>query len=96
MNYIINGYDYKDSEALNRRNAAREEHIENIKKLKAEGKILYAAAMLNEEEQMCGSTIIAEMSKQELEAYLEVEAYISGKVWEKVEIIPCKIPPFFR
>lgn len=97
MNFIVNGYDYKDQEALDRRMKARENHMTGIKKMVTEGEILYAAAMLNEQEEMCGSVLILEMAdKTAVEAYLKAEAYVTGKVWEKVDIIPCKIPPLFR
>jgi uncharacterized protein YciI len=97
MNFIVNGYDYKDKDALERRMAAREGHMAGIQTLVSNGQILYAAAMINEKEEMCGSCIIMEMpNKAAVEAYLKEEAYIVGKVWEKVDIIPCKIPPLFR
>lgn len=96
MNYIITGYDYKDDKALERRMAVREEHMKNIEAMKNEGKILYAAAMINDQDQMCGSTLFVEMTKEEVDAYLEIEAYIKGKVWETVDVTPCKIPPLFR
>lgn len=94
MTFIVNGYDYEDGKE--RRFNAREVHLENIKKMKAEGKILYAAAMLKGED-MCGSTLILEMdSKADVDAYLDQEAYVVQKVWERVEVIPCKVPPMFR
>lgn len=97
MNFIVNGYDYKDHTALERRMKAREDHMVGIKDMVTTGKILYAVAMLNEEDNMCGSVLILEMeNKEAVENYLKNEAYIIGKVWEKVEIIPCKIPPLFR
>jgi uncharacterized protein YciI len=97
MTFIVTGYDYKDTEALKRRMDAREAHMKGIKTMHANGEILYAAAMLNEKEEMCGSVLILEMaSKEEVQAYIDAEAYIAGKVWEKVEIVPCKVPPLFR
>lgn len=97
MNFIVTGYDYMDDQALERRMTAREAHMANIEKMHAKGQILMAAAHLNEEGNMCGSTMILEMDSQEaVEAYLKDEAYVVGKVWEDVLITPCKIPPLFR
>lgn len=96
MNFIITGYDYKDEKAIDRRMSVRVEHIKYIEKLKLDGKILYAAAMVNDMDQMCGSTLIVEMSKEEVDHYLNEEVYIANKVWEKVDVTPCKVPPMFR
>ena len=97
MNFIVTGYDFEDAEALNRRMHAREAHMANIHKMFKEGQILYAAAMLDDAGEMCGSTLFLEMpDRGHVEAYLEKEAYITGKVWEDVVITPCKIPPLFK
>lgn len=97
MNYIVNGYDYKDANAMERRLEARELHLKGIEELKNYGNILYAAAMLNENGDMCGSTLIMEFENpSELDGWLEVEPYIVNKVWEKVDVIPCKVPTMFR
>lgn len=97
MNFLVTGYDYKDKEALERRMAVRELHMDNIVSMKEKGEILYAAAMLNNDGDMCGSTLILELeSRQAAEAYVENEAYVKGKVWEKVEIVECKVPPLFK
>ncbi len=34
-------------------------------------------------------------TRQELEEYLKTEPYVTGKVWETIEIKPCKVPPVF-
>lgn len=97
MNFIVNGYDYTDEKALDRRMKARQAHMANIEDMKAKGEILFAAAKLNDKGDMCGSTMILEMSsKSDVEKYLENEAYVKEKVWEKVEILECKVPPLFR
>lgn len=97
MNFIVRGIDYTDSDALNRRMAARQAHMENIEKMYADGSLLYAGAMLNEAGDMAGSTLFLEMdSKEDVEAYIQEEAYVKGKVWEYVSIEVCKIPPLFK
>lgn len=97
MTFLVTGYDYTDAQALERRLAVREAHMTNIVKLKAEGKILFAAAKVNEADQMCGSFVFMEVaSREEVEAYLEKEVYVSGKVWERVEVEEVKVPDLFR
>jgi len=45
---------------------------------------------------MIGSTMIVDFeSRKELDQYLESEPYVTGKVWQKIDITPCKIPPVF-
>lgn len=97
MNFIVTGFDYTDEKALERRMAAREAHVENIKAMKAKGEILYAAARLNDAGEMCGSVMFLEMDdRAAVDAYLEEEAYVKQKVWEKVDVVACKIPPLFK
>ena len=45
---------------------------------------------------MIGSTMIVDFeSRDELDRYLETEPYVTGKVWENIDVTPCKIPPVF-
>lgn len=97
MNYMVTGYDYTDEKALERRMAVREEHMSTVVELKAQGKIIFAAAKVNNKGEMCGSIIFMEVtSKEEVDAYLEREVYIKRKVWERVEVEECKVPALFK
>ena len=97
MNFIVRGHDFTDEKALDRRMAVRESHITGIVEMKAKGQILFAAAMVNDRDEMCGSTMILEMdSRADVEAYVKNEAYVIGRVWDTVEIVECKVPPLFR
>jgi len=85
--FIVYGWDFTDVEAHSRRMAARTEHLERMKSLKNEDKVLMAGAMMNEEQKMIGSTLVLDFeTKHDLEKWLEKEPYILQKVWEKVEI----------
>lgn len=76
--------------------AAREAHIALSTQAKEKGEQLYGVAMLNEKGQMCGSVMIIDLpSRKEVNEWLAVEPYITGKVWEHVEVIPCKVGPSF-
>lgn len=97
MQFLVLGYDGKDKEALNRRLAVRDAHIQLGDKLRDEGKMLYGVAMLDEKGTMIGSALICEFdSRKELNEWLEVEPYLTGKVWKRVDVIPCKVGPSFR
>lgn len=96
MQFIVLGYDGTDEKALERRLAAREEHLQLAGKMYEEGKWLYAAAILSDDGVMCGSMIVCEFpSRDSLEKeWLDQEPYIKGKVWEKVEVRRAQVAPF--
>ena len=94
--FLVLGYDSKDEEAFNRRLAMREAHIALASKHKDSGNLLYAAAILDEQGEMCGSIMVTDFdSRDKLEDWLRVEPYVTGKVWEKIKVIPCKVGPMF-
>ncbi len=94
MQFIVIAYDYKNS--LERRFAVREKHIELGDKLVAERKALYGVALLDRKGDMKGSVYILDFPTREgLDEYLKNEPYVIGKVWEKIEVIPCKVGPSF-
>lgn len=95
MQYIVIAEDYK-KDGLKRRLAVRGDHIKLGDKLKAEGKVLYGVALLDEKEQMYGSVYIVDFpSKKDLDKWLKIEPYVTEKVWDKIEIKPCKVGPSF-
>ncbi len=61
-----------------------------------EGQHLYAAALLNEAGTMRGSVLISEFpSRSELDAWLAREPYVTGNVWKRIEVTPCRVGPAF-
>jgi|AGTN01.2.fsa_nt_gi Uncharacterized protein conserved in bacteria len=96
MQFLVLGYDGTDKQALERRMAAREAHIAGCDELHKSGKMLYGAAILDDDGKMIGSAIICDFEdRKELDGWLNEEAYVTGKVWEKIEIKPCKVGPSF-
>ncbi len=96
MQYLITAYDGKDSEALSRRMAARGAHIETGDRMKAAGELHFAAAILNDEGAMIGSMMVTEFSSRaELDSWLKVEPYVTGNVWETIDVQPCRVGPSF-
>ena len=94
MQYVVLALDGAD--ALDRRMASRPAHIALGDKMKEQGTLLFAAALLNDQGAMIGSMLVTQFSKREdLDAWLGKEPYVTGKVWEKVEITPCKVGPSF-
>jgi uncharacterized protein YciI len=87
--YVIIAYDGTDAEALNRRMAARPAHLENTRQLKAEGHFIEGGAILNENGRMTGSVVIVTFaSREDLDNWLNNDPYVTGKVWQKIEVKP--------
>ena len=94
MQFIVIAHDYKDG--LERRLKVRGRHIELGDKLVLDGKALYGVALLDNKGDMRGSVYIMDFpSRNELDGWLKTEPYVVGKVWEKIEVIPCKVGPSF-
>ncbi len=93
MPYLVIGKDVSDGGL--RRKEHRAAHLENLRKLKSEGKIAVAAGLLSDENMLDGSaTFFTVDTKEEVEEMLKSEPYVLGNVWETIEIIPCLIPDF--
>jgi uncharacterized protein len=90
--YVIHAWDGTDEKALERRMAARPAHFDGARKLKAEGHFVLGGAMLNTEGKMIGSTMVLQFeSKEQLQQWIDSEPYITGKVWEKIDIHPFRV-----
>lgn len=93
MYYLVIARDGTD--AFEKRQQQRQAHLDGTAKLKAEGKVLYAVAMLDEGK-MVGSVMVFNFTDaNELEHWRSKEPYVTGNVWESVEITECAIPPAF-
>jgi uncharacterized protein len=96
MQFLILGYDGTDEHALDRRLAARTAHTALGDKMRDAGKMLYGAAILDDEGKMIGSVLICDFKdRSELDKWLNEEPYVTGKVWEQIEVRPCRVGPSF-
>jgi uncharacterized protein YciI len=97
MQFIVIGRDGKDDKALERRMASREVHLETARAMHASGNWLYAAAILNDEGNMAGSMIVCDFEDEAAlkSQWLDNEAYVTGNVWETVEIRRAAVAPFW-
>jgi uncharacterized protein YciI len=96
MQFLVTGYDGTDDKAMERRLSVREAHMKLVDSMRKEGKHLYAAALLDENEKMIGSVLIVDFpTREDLDKWLKVEPYVVGDVWRQIEITPCKVPPMF-
>lgn len=96
MHFLLIARDGTDERALERRLDSREKHLVSITRLKAEGKALYGAALIDENGAMRGSVLIMNFAtREEFDQYLENEPYVRGKVWQEIEVKPCRVPELF-
>ena len=96
MQYLITAYDHTDETALERRMAARQAHVALVEKLYGEGKLLFGAAIMDESGKMIGSSLVGEFeTRAELDTWLEIEPYVTGRVWEKIEVKQCGVGAIF-
>ncbi len=90
--YTIFALDYTDAGAPGRRLEAREAHLQGVRELKAQGNFLFAGAILDNEDRMIGSNLILQFETEtELLQWKEQEPYVTGKVWEKIDIRPLRV-----
>ena len=96
MQFIVTGLDGDDDGALTRRTAVRDAHLAGVVELKQSGKILFGTAILDDNEKMIGSVMVVDFSdRAELDQWLKVEPYVTGDVWRKIEVAPCRVAPMF-
>ena len=94
MQFVVTAMDFTDENALNRRMTHREAHLEGVKKLLAEGKFLSGGAILDDDDRMIGSTLHLDFpDKESLEQHLQNDPYVSGRVWENIDIRPARLVP---
>lgn len=96
MQFIVLGYDGKDEKAPGRRLAMRDAHLEGAKAMFARGSFLYASAILSDEGAMRGSLIVCDFPSREAlrKQWLDSEPYVTGKVWDRIEVHRAQVAPF--
>ena len=92
MQFLVIGRDGKDEKAMERRLAARQAHIDLGEGLRQSGNMWYGAALWDDNNNMIGSMLLMDFpSEKELHEWLGKEPYVTGKVWEKVEVQKCNV-----
>lgn len=90
--YVIIARDGTDEAALDRRMKVRPDHFATARELKSKNQFVTGGAMLDEAGKMSGSVIIVQFeTEDELNDWLSQEPYLTGKVWQQVEIRPFRV-----
>ncbi|WP_234907047.1 YciI family protein [Rhizobium rhizogenes] len=88
MQFAIIAKDHTVAGTLEKRLAARTEHMEGIRQGKAEGTIIDGGAILNAQGNMAGSVILCEFpDRAALDAYFAAEPYHRDGIWGAVEVL---------
>jgi uncharacterized protein YciI len=96
MQFLLLAYDATDDDALNRRMAARQAHLDTIERYRLSGNMHMGAAICDDSGKMVGSCIVCEFpSREALDSWLATEPYVAQKVWDKVTVTEAKIGPSF-
>jgi uncharacterized protein len=96
VQWLIVARDGTDPQAQDRRMAARAAHLDNAARLQAKGHLLVGGALLDDDGSMIGSACVAQFAtRAELEAWLRTDPYVTGDVWQEIEIIPYRVAPHY-
>lgn len=97
MQFIVLAFDGIDAEAPTRRQAARPAHLKMVEEATARGEQIFGVAVLSDAGKMIGSLMVMDFSsRQELDNWLQKEPYVTGKVWEKIEVYNGAVAPSFQ
>lgn len=89
MQFLVIAHDGTDAQALERRLAAREAHLEHARGLRDAGVLHLGGAVLDDTDRMIGSALVVEVaSEAELHELLEADPYRRGEVWKRFDVLP--------
>ena len=89
MQFLITAYDGKDEDAQARRSAAHPAHIEGAKDLLAGGQVLIGGAILNDADEMIGSSLVVEFeNRKALDHWMNNDPYVTENVWQDITVQP--------
>ncbi|MGH2716882.1 MAG: YciI family protein [Thermoleophilaceae bacterium] len=96
MQFLVRAMDGTDDRALDRRLAARGAYVARSDELIEAGNVLYGVALLDECDRMSGSVMIVDFPDRDaVDAWLQTEPYVTGGVWQKIDVEHCRVGPSF-
>jgi uncharacterized protein len=96
VQWLIVARDGRDAQAHERRMAARPAHLENAARLQGKGQLLVGGALLDDDGRMIGSACVAQFaSRAELDEWLRTDPYVTGNVWQDIQIMPYRVAPHY-
>jgi uncharacterized protein YciI len=96
VQWLIIARDGTDERAPERRMAARAAHLANAAELQARGHLLVGGALVDDDGKMIGSACVAQFAtRKELDEWLRTDPYVTGDVWQDVQIMPYRVAPHY-
>ena len=90
--WVVIAYDGTDAAAPDRRMSVREAHLQNIKPMVEKGELVAGGAILDDAGKMIGSVVICDFAaKADFDHWLKTDPYITGRVWQKIEVQPFRL-----
>lgn len=97
MQFVVIAHDHDDDEARRRRVEARPEHMARCETAVDQGVLLFAAALLDDDERMIGSVMLVDLpSRADVEDWLADEPYQALGIWRQVDIVRGRAGPWFH
>lgn len=88
MHFTVIAHDRKEPGTIEKRLASRAEHMDGLKQMKADGRVVDGGAMIDADGNMVGSVMLLNFpDRQALDSYIEREPYQRDGVWGDVNII---------
>ncbi|MGH1426475.1 MAG: YciI family protein [Arenicella sp.] len=85
MDFAITALDYKNQ--LEKRIANRDAHVKGLTQAAKNGTLISAGAITNDKGEMIGSSVHVRFeSRAALDEWLANEPYVTGNVWESIDI----------
>lgn len=90
--YLIIARDGTDLEAMDRRMKVRPLHVETARELKQYNRFITGGAILDDTGNMIGSMMVVQFeTEDDLLIWMKNEPYITGNVWQSIEVNPFKV-----
>lgn len=90
--FLILAKDFTDDEALARRLLVRNDHLARMSVEKVAGRFITGGATLDPNGKMNGSMVVIDVAnEQAVREWLQDEPYITGRVWNEVDILPFRM-----
>jgi uncharacterized protein len=92
LQYLVIAYDGADPDAPDRRISMRPSHFEMARELKKYNRFITGGAILSDAGKMIGSMMVVQFeTEDDLIYWMKNEPYITGEVWQHIEVKPFKI-----
>jgi uncharacterized protein len=91
MYFVIVAKDVPGAETQERRLAARPEHMDGLRRLRMEDRMIDGGAILDDAGRLVGSVLLCEFpDRAALDAYLAEEPFARERVWQDVSVYPIR------